>query len=111
MLPENPRSPYPITWEEQDALFHRLPPHLARMTLFTINTGLRDSNVCGLEEWEVKVPALGRSVFVIPPEAFETKRSHVVILNDIAWSIIKSHEQQRLAAGTPASRVTLGSRP
>jgi integrase len=91
MLPENPRSPYPITWEEQDALFRRLPPHLARMALFTINTGLRDSNVCGLQwEWEVKVPELGRSVFVIPPEAFKTKRAHVVILNDVAWSIIKS---------------------
>jgi len=91
MLPENPRSPYPITWQEQDALFRRLPPHLACMALFTINTGLRDSNVCGLQwEWEVKVPELGRSVFVIPAEAFKTKRPHVVILNDVAWSIIKS---------------------
>ena len=81
MLPENPRSPYPITWQEQDALFRRLPPHLACMALFTINTGLRDSNVCGLQwEWEVKVPELGRSVFVIPAEAFKTKRPHVVIL-------------------------------
>ena len=91
MLPENPRSPYPITWEEQDALFRRLPPHLARMALFAINTGLRDSSVCGLQwEWEVRVPEVGRSVFVIPPEAFKTKRPHVVILNDVAWSIIKS---------------------
>ena len=71
--------------------FRRLPPHLARMALFTINTGLRDSNVCGLQwEWEVKVPELERSVFVIPPEAFKTKRPHVVILNDVAWSIINS---------------------
>ena len=91
MLPENPRSPYPITWEEQDALFRRLPPHLARMALFTINTGLRDSNVCGLQwEWEVKVTEIGRSVFVIPAEAFKTRRPHVVILNDVAWSIIQS---------------------
>jgi len=67
MLPEHPRAPYPITWEEQDAVFHRLPPRLACMALFTINTGLRDSNVCGLQwEWEVKVPELGRNVFVIP---------------------------------------------
>jgi len=29
-------------------------------------------------------------VFVIPPEAFKTKRAHVVILNDVAWSIIKA---------------------
>jgi len=91
MLPENPRSPYPITWEEQEALFRRLPQHLACMALFTINTGLRDSNVCGLQwDWEVKVPELGRSVFVIPAEAFKTRRAHVVILNDVAWSIVKS---------------------
>jgi integrase len=91
MLPENPRSPYPITWQEQDALFRRLPAHLARMALFAINTGLRDSNVCGLQwQWEVAVPEVGRSVFVIPPEAFKTKRPHVAILNDVAWSIIES---------------------
>jgi len=81
MLPENPRSPYPITWQEQDALFRQLPAHLARMALFAVNTGLRDSNVCGLQwQWEVVVPEVGRSVFVIPPEAFKTKRPHVVIL-------------------------------
>jgi integrase len=61
------------------------------MALFAVNTGLRDSNVCGLEwTWEVAVPELGRSVFVIPPEAFKTKRPHVVILNDVAWSIINA---------------------
>ena len=91
MLPENPRSPCPITWREQDALFRRLPAHLARMALFAVNTGLRDSNVCGLLwQWEVAVPEVGRSVFVIPPEAFKTKRPHVVILNDVAWSIIET---------------------
>jgi len=91
MLPESPRSPYPITWAEQDALFRRLPTHLARKALFGVNTGLRDSNVRGLEwQWEVRVPEVGRSVFVIPPEAFKTKRPHVVVLNDVAWSIIES---------------------
>jgi len=91
MLPESPRSPYSITWKEQDTLFRKLPAHLGRMALFAVNTGLRDSNVCGLQwAWEVSVPELGRSVFVIPPEAFKTKRPHVVILNDVAWSIVKA---------------------
>jgi integrase len=91
MLPETPRQPYPITWKEQDVLFRKLPAHLARMALFAVNTGLRDSNVCGLQwTWEVAIPELGRSVFVIPPEAFKTKRPHVVILNDVAWSIIEA---------------------
>ena len=91
MLLENPRSPYPITWQEQHALFRRLPAHLARMALFAVNTGLRDSNVCGLQwQWEVPVPEVGRCVFVVPPEAFKTKRPHVVVLNDVAWSIIET---------------------
>src|ERR1700730_5488269 len=64
---------------------------IGRMALFAVNTGLRDSNVCGLEwTWEVVVPEIGRSVFVIPAEAFKTKRPHVVILNDVAWSIIEA---------------------
>ena len=91
MLPENPRLPYPLTWKEQDELFRRLPTHLARMALFAINTGVRQSNLCGLQwTWEVPVPEIARSVFVIPAEAFKTKRPHVVILNDVAWSIIKA---------------------
>jgi integrase len=90
MLPETRRPPYPITWEEQDRLFPKLPARLARMVLFAVNTGLRESNVCRLEwAWEVKVPEVGRSVFVIPPKAFKSKRAHVVILNDAAWSIIE----------------------
>lgn len=90
-LPETRRSPYPITWEEQDRLFPKLPARLATMALFAVNTGLRESNVCGLQwPWEVAVPEVGRSVFVIPPEAFKAKRAHVVILNDVAWSIIET---------------------
>jgi integrase len=93
MLPETPRTPYPITWEQQDRLFARLPARLARMVPFAVNTGLRESNVCGLEwAWEVCVPEINRNVFVIPSEAFKSKRAHVIILNDVAWSII---EEQR----------------
>jgi integrase len=95
MLPECRRPPYPITWEEQDRLFPMLPAHLARMALFAVNTGLRDSNVCGLQwSWEVPVPEIGRSVFVIPAEAVKTKRPHVVVLNDAAWSIIQTMRGQ-----------------
>lgn len=95
MLDEDPtkRKPYPITWAEQAALFPRLPDHLARMALFSVNTGARDENVCGLRwDWERPVPELGRSVFLIPAEEFKTNRPHVLILNDTAWNIV---EQQR----------------
>ena len=46
MLPESPRSPHPIPWTEQDALFPKLPAHLGRMAL--VNPGLRDANLCSL---------------------------------------------------------------
>ena len=94
-LPESRRAPYPITWDEQDRLFPKLPPRLARMALFAVNTGLRESNLCGLQwPWELHVPEVGRSVFVIPPEAFKSKRPHVVILNEVAWSIIQAQRGQ-----------------
>jgi len=91
MLRESPRPPHPITWEEQDAIFRLLPDHLARMALFAVNTGLRDANLCGLQwSWEVPIPELARSVFVIPAEEFKSGRPHVAILNDAAWSIVQS---------------------
>jgi hypothetical protein len=49
------------------------------MVHFAGNTGLRERNVCGLERaCEVAVPEAGRSVSVIPPEAFKSKRAHAV---------------------------------
>jgi integrase len=95
MLSETPRLPYPITWAEQDRLFPKLSARVGRMALFAVNTGLRESNVCGLEwAWEVAVPEVDRSVFVIPPEAFKSKRAHVVILNDVAWSIVRRNVER-----------------
>jgi integrase len=84
------RPPRPINWGEQAELVKRLPTHLQRMALYTVNTGARDDNVCGLRwDWEVPVPELGRSVFVIPAEHYKGKRPHVQILNDVAWSVVQ----------------------
>lgn len=84
------RPPRPINWAEQAELVKRLPAHLQRMVLYTVNTGARDDNVCGLRwSWEVPVPELGRSVFVIPAEHYKGKRPHVQILNDVAWNVVE----------------------
>jgi integrase len=84
------RAPYPISWQEQAKFLPRLPKHLADMVEFSLNTGARDENVCGLRwEWEVRVPELKRSVFIIPADAFKSGRRHVLILNDVAWAIVK----------------------
>lgn len=85
------RPPYPLSWAEQAKLIPALATHLQRPVLFAINTGARDDNVCGLRwEWEVPVQELGRSVFVIPAAEFKGKRDHVLILNDVAWSIVEA---------------------
>jgi len=84
------RKPYPIQWSEQAKLLLRLPGHLQETVEFAVNTGARDENVCGLQwSWEVPVPELGRSVFVVPAEFFKTAREHVMVLNDVAWAIVQ----------------------
>lgn len=42
------RPPRPIAWGEQRTLLPRQPDHLARMTLFMLNTGVRDDVACSL---------------------------------------------------------------
>lgn len=84
------RPPCPINWAEQAELMRHLPAHLQHMVLFALNTGARDENVCGLRwAWERQVPELARSVFVIPPEEFKSKRAHVLVLNDVAARIVE----------------------
>lgn len=86
------REPYPLSWAEQAQLLPRLPSLNADMLEFAMNSGARDENVCGLRwEWEVRVPELKRSVFVIPPEFYKTNRRHVLVLNDVAWKILERH--------------------
>lgn len=54
--------PYPLSWDEQTALFQILPPHLTRMALFKVNTGCREQAVCKLRwDWEVAVLAACRT--------------------------------------------------
>ncbi|SDT51795.1 Phage integrase family protein [Pseudomonas prosekii] len=95
------RKPYPMSWGEQSILFGELPSHLQKMALFKVNTGCREQEVCKLRwEWEISVPEIGASVFLIPSDfGGRNERSGVkngderlVVLNSVAMSII---EQQR----------------
>lgn len=95
------RKPHPLSWDEQRILFSELPEHLQKMALFKVNTGCREQEVCKLRwEWEVRVPELHTSVFIVPADfGGRTERSgvkngddHVVVLNSVALSII---DQQR----------------
>lgn len=91
LLPDTEkRQPYPLTWEEQTRLFRELPAYLADMALFAVNTGCRDQEVCKLRwEWEVAVPELGTSVFIIPAQRVKNGNERLVVLNRIARSVVE----------------------
>lgn len=95
------RKPYPMSWEEQSILFGQLPGHLQTMALFKVNTGCREQEVCKLRwDWEISVPELGTSVFLIPADfggrharsGVKNGDERLVVLNSVAKSII---EKQR----------------
>jgi integrase len=100
------REPYPLSWEEQRIFFPELPGRIQRMSLFKVNTGTREQEVCKLKwEWEVRVAELNTSVFIIPPDFGGRKKKDVkvktgvkngevrlVVLNEVAKSVI---EEQR----------------
>ncbi len=84
------RKPYPLSWEEQTRLFKELPPHLARMALFKVNTGAGEKEVCYLRwEWEVPVAELGTSVFIIPEDRVKNGEERLLVLNRVAMSVIE----------------------
>ncbi|WP_236193570.1 tyrosine-type recombinase/integrase [Pseudomonas faucium] len=93
------RQPYPMSWEEQSILFGELPDHLQRMALFKVNTGCREQEVCKLRwDWEIFVPELDASVFLIPAEfggrhensGVKNREERLVVLNSVAKSIIEA---------------------
>jgi len=86
------RKLYPLSWEEQDHLFRELPAHLQRIALYKVNTGCRKQEVLQLRwSWEVQVPKLATSVFVLPNnDEFATKncQERIVVLNSIARRVV-----------------------
>src|SRR6056297_3112810 len=83
------RKPYPLSWEEQTRPLKEMPDHLARMALFKVNTGCREQEVCSLRwEWEVEVPELETSVFIIPEALVKNGEERLVVLNRIAKSVV-----------------------
>jgi integrase len=90
LLPDNDkRQPYPLNWEEQLRLLKELPAHLREMSLFAVNTGCRDQEVCQLQwDWEVQVPELDTFVFIIPGSFVKNGDDRLVVLNRVARSVV-----------------------
>lgn len=83
------RKPYPLSWDEQVRLFARLPEHLRDMALFKVNTGTREQEVSCLRwEWEVSMPELKTSVFVIPGDGVKNGEDRLVVLNAQARAVV-----------------------
>ena len=105
------RQPYPLSWDEQKYLLRALPDHLATMALFKVNTGMREQEVCQLRwDWEVEVPELDTSVFLIPFNIVKNKEDRLVVLNDVAKSVIEAqrgkHKTQVFTyRGRPVTRI------
>jgi integrase len=91
MLPHpHRRPPYPLSVPEQRLLFSELAAHLVLMALFKVNTGMREQEVIHLRwQWEVVVPELRTSIFVIPPDYVKNGLDRYVVLNRIARSVIE----------------------
>ncbi len=91
LLPDSQtREPYPLSWQEQEFLFRELPGHLQRMSLFKVNTGTREQEVCQLRwSWEVQVPELETSVFIVPKGFVKNDEDRLIALNRVARSVVE----------------------
>ncbi len=107
----NKREPYPLSIDEQRLLFSELAGHLAKMALFKVNTGLREQEVVNLRwVWEVPVPELDTSVFVIPRDYVKNGLDRYVVLNRVAKSVIDGCRGEHpefvfTRAGQPITRI------
>lgn len=67
-----------------------MPNYLRDILLFKVNTGCREQEVCQLRwEWEINIPELNTSVFIIPPGQVKNREERLVILNETAYGVIE----------------------
>src|SRR5208283_4586455 len=76
-----------------------------------VNTGCRDQEICKLKwDWEVNIPELRTTVFIIPKEKVKNREDRLVVLNSIAGSVIEEvrgiHEEYVFTyKGKPLQRI------
>ena len=82
-----PRQSYVLSWEEQKALFQRLPDYLSQACLFDVNCGAREQEVCQLR-WDWEVQFGDRSLFVLPKQLTKNKQDRILVPNDSAQTVL-----------------------
>jgi integrase len=87
MLPEPKRRVRWLTRDEADRLVATLPEHLAAMGRFSLETGLRRSNVTGLEWSQVD---LARRTAWIHPDQAKARKAIAVPLSATAVAVLRA---------------------
>ena len=88
LFPENATRVRWLSHEESDRLIHELPEHLKAMVRFTLSTGLRESNVTGLQWGQIDMQ---RRCAWIHADQAKGKKAIAVPLNNDALTVI--HQQ------------------
>lgn len=91
LFPESGGRVRALTLDEFWCLHRELPPHLADMALFSVATGLRQSNVKGLRWTQVNMEL--RHAWVTAEE-HKNGKPHAVPLNDPAMAILMKRQGQ-----------------
>jgi integrase len=87
-----------LTQSQANRLLRELPPHLSSMAAFSLSTGLRKSNVTGLEWSQVD---LDRRLAWVHPDQAKARRAIVVPLNDdaiVTLSVQRGNHQKYVFA-------------
>jgi len=86
LFPENATRVRWLSHEESDRLIHELPEHLKAMVRFTLSTGLRESNVTGLQWGQIDMQ---RRCAWIHADQAKGKKAIAVPLNNDALAVIR----------------------
>ncbi len=78
-----------LTREEFARLLVELPPHLSSMAMFSVATGLRQSNVTRLQWTQI---SLERRHLWVSAQAHKNGRAHAVPLNDAAMEVLHAKQ-------------------
>ncbi|MEK6370853.1 MAG: site-specific integrase [Burkholderia gladioli] len=97
-----------LTPAQSERLLAELPTHLAEMARFSLETGLRRSNVTGLQWSQID---LARRVAWIHPDQAKARKAITVPLSDVALAVLQRQQGAPRAPGCRDSVFVYRGRP